>query len=203
MDVIDLGEHSLSAKRYCYSGLILAGGRGRRIQGADKGLFPWQGKPLVEYSLLALQPHCDQLYINCNRNQTRYAQYGYPLISDRSDDFPGPLQALAEILPQLPGTHFILLPCDSPGVTAALMEQLLTASQCHPAQWIYATAGGRDHPLHSVLPASLVPELLTLVAQGERRLMHSLKQLPHHTIQFPDDLDLNLNHPDQAPSPTS
>lgn len=189
-----LADNRMRESCFSYTGLILAGGRGQRVQGADKGLLTWKGKALIEYSLLALQPHCAQLYINCNRNQQRYRQYGHPLVEDLSPDFPGPLQALGDILPALPGTHFVLLPCDTPDITPALVARLLESSRQHPRHWIYATADGRDHPLHSVFPADLLPDLLAQVTAGEKRLMRALERIPSQAIAFPGGLRLNLNH---------
>lgn len=58
------------------TGLLLAGGRALRMGGIDKGLIPFQGKPLIEHAINRLGPQVANLVINANRNQTVYSQYG-------------------------------------------------------------------------------------------------------------------------------
>nr|WP_246589615.1 NTP transferase domain-containing protein [Marinobacterium ramblicola] len=176
--------------------MILAGGRGTRAGGADKGLIQYEGRALIEYSIDALRPFCDPIFINCNRNRDLYAQYGLPLVSDPDDSFPGPLRALAQLLPSLPTGHLITLPCDSPGISAQHIQQLVDANRQQPGKWIYATAGDRDHPLHAILPAELIPELITHVnTTGEVRLMRALAHFPHMSVEFEGDPMLNMNRP--------
>jgi len=180
-----------------YTGLILAGGRGSRAGGADKGLLPFQGRAMIEYSIEALSPFCHPIFINCNRNHTRYAQYGLPLISDPDDSFPGPLRALVQLLPSLPAGDLITLPCDTPGVHAEHIRRLVDAARQAPGSWVYATAGGRDHPLHALLPAALIPKLIEWVeSTGEARLMRALDHFPNVRVELDDALELNLNRPD-------
>lgn len=183
-----------------YTGLILAGGRGSRAGGADKGLVHYDGRALIEYSIDALRPFCDPIYINCNRNRASYARYGLPLIADLNDSFPGPLQALADLLPQLPGKDLITLPCDTPGIDATHIQRLIDAGRKAPDRWIYLASGGRDHPLHALLPATLIPQLIDFVAAtGETRLMRALAQFPHIKLELDQELTLNLNRPGSGP----
>ncbi|WP_432696811.1 NTP transferase domain-containing protein [Marinobacterium sp. YM272] len=176
------------------TGLVLAGGRGRRTGGQDKGLIDFEGRPLVSYSLAALEPLCHRIYINCNRNHDAYAAFGYPLISDPDDSFPGPLRALGELLPQLPDEDLIILPCDSPGIGQTQLETLVEISQTYPDHWVYLRADGRDHPLHALLPRSLRQPLLTFIREsGEQRLMRAIDALPHVAVELADAPLLNLN----------
>ncbi len=177
-----------------YTGLVLAGGRGRRTGGEDKGLIDYQGQPLVSYSLNALQPHCHQIYINCNRNRDSYARFGYPLISDPDDSFPGPLRALAGLLPELPEEDLLILPCDTPGVSQEHLQTLIDVSLNYPGHWVFLRADGRDHPLHALLPQALKAPLLDFIHQsGEQRLMRAIDALPHVAVELSDSLLLNLN----------
>jgi len=182
-----------------YTGLILAGGRGTRAGGIDKGLAPFAGQPLVEYSIAALSPFCQHLYINCNRSHDRYRRYGLELISDPQGDFPGPLKALGALLPLLPGQRFLLLPCDTPGVCPEHIRRLIHAAETYPDHWIYLRAAGRDHPLHACLPAALVSQLQAFIQHtGEARLMRALAALPSLGIELEDSPQLNLNRPTGA-----
>lgn len=184
-----------------YTGLILAGGRGSRAGGADKGLVQHAGRALVEYSIDALGPYCDPIYINCNRNHERYAQYGLPLISDRDDSFPGPLRALADLLPQLPEQDLITLPCDTPGISYEHIQRMIEASQQAPDRWIYIASGGRDHPLHAVIPTTLITKLVDFIrSTGETRIMRALTHFPHRKLELEEIAALNLNRPGGEPT---
>lgn len=177
------------------TGLVLAGGRGRRVGGADKGLLPYQGQPMARYSLDALSPWCSRLFINCNRHADQYAALGATTVTDLRADFPGPLVALADLLPCLPGTRFLILPCDTPGVRASHMEQLLRASERHPGAWVFLRADERDHPLHACVPRSLVSSLRHQVqARGETRMMRLLASLPSLALPVADAQAFNCNH---------
>ncbi len=175
------------------TGLILSGGRGTRVGGADKGLLPYYGRPRVEYSIDALRPHCDRLYLNCNRNPGLYSIYGLPLLSEPQHDFPGPLVALSRLLPDLPGETFLILPCDTPGIRPEHIALLLEAAKEYPEHWVYLTSDGHEHPLHALLPARLVPELVRLVEAGETRMMRVLRELPSVGVELKEDRLLNMN----------
>ena len=77
------------------TGLILAGGRGTRLGGVDKGLVELHGRPLVEYVLERLRPQTGAILINANRHHERYAAYGVPVIPDLEGGFAGPLAGIA------------------------------------------------------------------------------------------------------------
>jgi molybdopterin-guanine dinucleotide biosynthesis protein A len=77
--------------------VILAGGRARRMQGADKGLLELLGRPLLDYIITGLRPQVDRILINANRNLTRYRESGYPVIKDSMNDYCGPLAGMASV----------------------------------------------------------------------------------------------------------
>lgn len=103
--------------------LILAGGRGQRMGGQDKGLLDWQGKPLVSYAAALARPYSDDLIISCNRNANIYAGYADRLVQDDSPDFPGPLAGIRAGLATARHTHLLVLPCDAPLLDAELLER--------------------------------------------------------------------------------
>lgn len=179
------------------TGLILAGGRGRRMSGRDKGLIEFEGQALIDYSIAQLARVCDQIFINCNRNFARYRHKGYPLIREHRTDFPGPFLALGEMLPQLqrlcPSHSYIILPCDTPGTSASMINALLSAHHDHPDKWIYLATPSHDHPLHSIIPASLIAQVQELASGGERRIMRAIESLPHHRVEISENLQINLN----------
>ena len=94
------------------TGLILAGGRAQRMGGMDKGLIPFLQKPLIEASIARLKPQVDSLIINANRNITKYAAYGYPVILDETPDFSGPLAGFSVGLKACKTPYLLTSPCD-------------------------------------------------------------------------------------------
>ena len=81
------------------SGLILAGGAGRRVDGRDKGLITWHGRPLIAHVAVLLRPQVGRLVISCNRNNERYAEFADETVGDTRRDFQGPLAGLEAATP--------------------------------------------------------------------------------------------------------
>jgi molybdopterin-guanine dinucleotide biosynthesis protein A len=101
------------------TGLVLAGGRGTRMGGVDKGLQRLHGEPLAAHALKRLAPQTGALLISANRHAEVYAELGAPfgaaVVADTLTGFPGPLAGLLAGL-RAAGTEFVLsAPCDSPG----------------------------------------------------------------------------------------
>lgn len=74
------------------TGVILAGGKARRMQGQDKGLVLFQGKPMFLHTLQSLRKQVDIVAINANRNKEIYAKSGVDVFSDELAGFQGPLR---------------------------------------------------------------------------------------------------------------
>lgn len=94
--------------------VILAGGQGRRMGGADKGLLDYRGRPLVEWVLDALAPQVAEILISANRNLDRYARYGRRVLPDALPDFPGPLAGVLAALDAVDTEWLLAVPCDTP-----------------------------------------------------------------------------------------
>ena len=137
--------------------LLLAGGRGQRMGGQDKGLVTWQGKPLIEFAQRVARPLTDDLIISCNRNHDRYALYADQLISDGNDDFDGPLAGIRAGLAAARHSHLLVLPCDVPNIDSDLLGALLGAASEHPDQPVMVRHGEHWEPLLCVIPTTLAP----------------------------------------------
>jgi molybdopterin-guanine dinucleotide biosynthesis protein A len=109
--------------------VVLAGGLGRRMGGADKGLIEYQGRPLIEWALAALASQVDEIFISANRNLDRYAAYGYRVLPDTLPDFPGPLAGVLAALEAVDTGWLLVVPCDTPHLPADLASRLLQAAQ--------------------------------------------------------------------------
>lgn len=152
------------------TGVVLAGGRGRRLGGRDKGLFPYQGRPLVEWVLTALAGQVGALMINANRNLPRYRAYGHPVVVDRLPDFPGPLAGIASAMAAAPTPWICVAPCDAPLLPHDLVQRLSTALTTSGGDLALAFDGTRVQRLHALLPVSLRSSLEAFLAHGGRKV---------------------------------
>ncbi|MGN8247986.1 molybdenum cofactor guanylyltransferase MobA [Pseudomonas sp. SMV7] len=153
--------------------LILAGGRGQRMGGRDKGLLDWHGVPLVAHVQRVVRPLSDDLVISCNRNQQAYAIYADQLVGDAEADFPGPLAGVIAGLRVARHEWVVLLACDAPLVDQALINALREAAvSSYGAAMV--RQGGYWQPMFSVLPRRVLPVLEQAWAAGERSLQKAL-----------------------------
>ncbi|AHF02865.1 molybdopterin-guanine dinucleotide biosynthesis protein A [Marichromatium purpuratum 984] len=181
------------------TGVILAGGRARRMDGMDKGLVAVAGRPLIEWVLAALRPQVDNILISANRNLARYSDYGYPVIRDPLPDYPGPLAGILGALRAAPTGWILTLPCDDPTPPRDLLARLRAALNEQGGVIACAHDGERPQPLHALLPTALAPDLADYLADGERRLWTWLTRyrLAHAFYNASTWPDLNLNTPEQ------
>ncbi|MGU3494948.1 molybdenum cofactor guanylyltransferase MobA [Xanthobacteraceae bacterium A53D] len=163
------------------TGLILAGGLGRRMGGVDKALVDLAGRPLLSHVLDRLAPQVDQILLSANGPPERFAAFGLKVMPDTLPDHPGPLagvlagmEALAGHLPD----HALLLsvPADAPLIPADLAARLLAARQAAGSVMAHATSGGRDHPVVALWPLGLRHVLRAYLEAGERRVYGFIRQ---------------------------
>jgi molybdopterin-guanine dinucleotide biosynthesis protein A len=175
--------------------LLLAGGRGQRMGGQDKGLLEWHGQPLIAHLHALTRPLTDDLIISCNRNAERYRAYCDRVVEDAENDFPGPLAGIRAGLALARHTHLLVLPCDSPCLDIALLEALL-AMACE--QPVMLRQGEHWQPLFSLLPSHLSGALEAAWQAGERSPQRVLRQLGAMALDCAvDDPRLaNLNTPE-------
>ncbi len=152
------------------TGVILAGGRGSRMGGQDKGLIEFNGRPLVEHLLAALQPQTGALLINANRNQERYQAYQLPVVNDELTGFQGPLAGFAAAMQTAETAYIMTVPCDGPLIVPDMAERLLRALQTAGAELAVAHDGERLQPVHALIPVSLLPSLQAFLANGDRKI---------------------------------
>ncbi|WP_437880321.1 molybdenum cofactor guanylyltransferase MobA [Pseudomonas sp. LRF_L74] len=175
--------------------LILAGGRGQRMGGRDKGLVEWRGKPLIEHIHDVARPLTDDLIISCNRNAERYTRYADHLVSDPQDDFPGPLAGIIAGLRQARHAHVLILPCDAPLIDRSLlMDMLRRAAECGEKP-LMLRQGGQWEPLFSVVPKTSLGLLEEAWAVGERSPRRALLECDIQALDYPgnDRRLANLN----------
>lgn len=162
--------------------LILAGGRGQRMGGRDKGLIEWQGAPLVAHVQRVVRPLSDDLVISCNRNQDAYRAYADQLVGDAEADYPGPLAGVIAGLKVARQEWVVLLACDAPLVDRGLIDDLRRLAVANDGAAM-VRQGGYWQPMFSVLPRRVLPVLEQAWASGERSLQKALLREPVHGLE--------------------
>jgi len=172
--------------------VILAGGKGRRLGGQDKGLVEYQGKKLIHHVLDKITPQVETVIINANRNQKNYAELGYQVISDEFSDFQGPLAGFA-IAMQTCNTEFILtMPCDGPNLPDDYVSRLISVIK-NKETIVVAHDGERLQPVHALIPVSLIDSLLAFLNDGERKIDRWYAKHQMTTADFSDNPNVFFN----------
>ena len=179
------------------TGLILAGGQGRRMQGRDKGWLTLDGKPLVEHVLERLRPQVQAVAISANRNLDRYRALGVPVWPDTLPDRPGPLAGLLAALERIDTDWLLAVPVDCPVLPADLASRLLAAATSRQANAALASVAGRAEPAFCLVHRRCRSDLADYLARGERRLGAWLARQGAVAVDFTDQPDAfdNLNTP--------
>lgn len=181
------------------SGVILAGGRGSRMGGQDKGLMPIAGRPLIEHLVAALQPQVANIIINANRHRAEYEQYGWPVVTDELSDFQGPLAGMASALNVAQTAFIITLPCDGPRLAADYVTRLYQAAIDQQCPIAVAHDGERLQPVHALIARDLLPSLQQFLASGERKIDRWYGQESFCSVDCSDIAAMfaNINTPEQ------
>jgi len=178
--------------------VILAGGRGSRLLGADKGLVTFKGMPLVEHVLAAISPQVNNVMINANRNVEVYQRYGYPVIEDGIADYQGPLAGFACALENAQTDYVATLPCDSPFISPNYIQRLVDALNHHKTDVAVAFDGQRLQPVHALLSVTLLNSLIEFINSGERKTFKWYDQLKIAKADFSDEPEIFNNINTQA-----
>ena len=164
--------------------VILAGGRGSRMHGQDKGLVQFAGKPLVKQVIDRLAPQIPRLLINANRHKHDYAQWGYTVFADLHADFAGPLAGIAAAFAQTNSDWIITAPCDAPYLPAEYVARMCATVD---ATRIYvATSSTYLQPTFSLWPRECLPALTAFLAQGNRAIHVFLNEQKAVEVDFSD-----------------
>jgi molybdopterin-guanine dinucleotide biosynthesis protein A len=178
------------------TGLVLAGGRGTRMGGLDKGLQPLAGEPLARHAAKHLAPQVATLLISANRHLDDYERLGEPfgarVIQDAEDDFPGPLAGLLAGLRAAPTELLLCVPCDTPGLPDNLAARLVAALDGAQADIAMASTcdsegNARLHPVVAVVRTTLADDLAAYLHTGERKVRTWYARHKHIEVPFEDE----------------
>ncbi len=187
------------------TGLVLAGGRSRRMGGADKGLQRLDGQPLAAHALQRLRPQVGPLMLSANRHPADYAALGVPVWPDTLPDHPGPLAGLLAGLTHCRTPWLVSVPCDCPRFPADLVARLAAVREAEGTALAVAASRegpGEDapvrlHPVFCLLGAGLVDSLADSLARGERRVSQWVARQRASVVVFDDaSAFANVNTPD-------
>ena len=184
------------------TGVILAGGQGRRMGGVDKGLKVLRGRPMVQWVIERLEPQVDELLINANQNLDAYGRLGYRVIPDEIGGFAGPLAGLQRGLSEARHPLVATAPCDSPFLPRDLLARLLDALSQGKKDLAVAKTGDQPHPVFCLCRTSVRDSLNTFLAVGGRKIDAWYAQLDVVEVSFDDQTEAfsNINTPDELKS---
>ena len=178
--------------------VILAGGQGRRMGGQDKGLLDFNGRPMIEILIKALQSQQLDVVINANRNQTTYQSYGLPVITDDLEDFQGPLAGFASAMAVVKTKYILTLPCDSPLLANSFSERFIETHNREQAPVCVAHDGQRLQPVYALIDITLLDDLKRFMQSGERKIDRWYAEHAYATVDFSVEAMMfeNINTPE-------
>ena len=172
------------------TGIILAGGRGSRMGGSDKGLQNFRGMPMAMQTLLRLSPQVGEVMINANRNLSAYESFGVPVWPDSMPDYAGPLAGFLTGLERCETPYLLTVPCDTPLFPMDLSQRLAQALEREDAEIAMAAAREEDgqlrnQPVFCLLKRELMESLVRFTQGGGRKIDAWTAQ--HRTAVVPFD----------------
>lgn len=182
-----------SATQRGVSGIVLAGGQGRRMGGVDKGLQILRGKPLVAWVIERLAPQVSEVLINANQNPEAYARFGYRVVPDTIGGFAGPLAGLHAGLAAASQPLAVTVPCDSPFLPHDLVARLRAALDQNSADLAVAKTGDQPHPVFSLVRCGVRDNLEKFLAGGGRKIDAWYAALEVVEVAFDDEAEAFAN----------
>jgi molybdenum cofactor guanylyltransferase len=174
--------------KHVYDALILAGGRGTRLGGKDKGWVMWNGLPLVEHALATLAKQVSppaRILISANRNVDAYQQTGHVVVTDERADFQGPMVGIEAGLMRCKKNNLLVIPCDAPLLPEDLLEKLQQALTDQPeAVAAYAETSEAAQPLCCLLKPSVAGSLSKQLDAGHGETLAWLESIQAIPVRF-------------------
>jgi molybdopterin-guanine dinucleotide biosynthesis protein A len=170
------------------TGLVLAGGRGSRMGGVDKGLQTLEGKTLVEHALARLAPQVGALMINANRHFAVYAGFGVPVWPDANAEYAGPLAGFLAGLAHCETEWLVSVPCDSPRFPLDLVARLAAARGDALVTVSVTEEDGlvQRQPVFCMMHRTLHDDLADYLAGGGRKIDRWLDRVGCAEVYFED-----------------
>jgi len=173
------------------TGIVLAGGKGSRMGGVDKGLQALRGKPMVEWVLARFAPQVDEILINANQNLATYEKYGHRVVSDAIGGFAGPLAGLHAGLNAARHPLVVTVPCDSPFLPTDLVQKLSASLKGNDLA--VAKTGTQPHPVFALMKREVRESLEAFLASGGRKIDAWYAALKVVEVSFDDEAEAFRN----------
>jgi len=173
------------------TGIVLAGGKGTRMGGVDKGLQRLRGRPMIEWVLERLAPQVAEVLINANQNVPAYATYGHRVVPDEIGGFAGPLAGLHAGLKAAAHPLAVTVPCDSPFLPPDLVSRL--EKSLGENDLAVARTGDQPHPVFSLMKREVRESLEAFLASGGRKIDAWYAALKVVEVSFDDEADAFRN----------
>ena len=173
------------------TGVVLAGGLGRRMGGVDKGLQELRGRPMVQWVLERFAPQVSEIVINANQNRERYAAFGHAVVSDDIGGFAGPLAGLHAGLKAATHDLVATVPCDSPFLPDDLVRRL--GENLEGYDLAVAKTGEQAHPVFVLTRKSIRENLERFLASGGRKIDAWYASLRVVEVSFDDEAETFRN----------
>jgi molybdopterin-guanine dinucleotide biosynthesis protein A len=170
------------------TGLILAGGRGSRMGGVDKGLQPFQGVPLAQHAFARLAPQVGLVIVNANRNLEVYRAWGLAVYSDEVPDYAGPLAGMLAGLNHCATPYLVTVPCDTPYFPHDLVERLGNGLKDSDIVTAYTRESGQlsPQPVFCLMKTTLRDSLRAFIDSGQRKTGLWARELRGARVVFDD-----------------
>lgn len=184
------------------TGIVLAGGQGRRMGGVDKGLVSFRGAPMVATVIARLAPQVAAIVVNANQNADAYAAFGHRVVPDAVGGFAGPLAGLHAGLAAVATRYAVTVPCDSPFLPFDLVARLAEGLSSAGADVAVARTFDQPHPVFALVRADLRSHLEAFLAAGGRKIDAWYASLAVAEVPFDDEPDAfrNINTRDELAS---
>jgi molybdopterin-guanine dinucleotide biosynthesis protein A len=173
------------------TGIVLAGGLGRRMGGVDKGLQLLRGRPMVEHVLARLAPQVAEILINANQNLEAYGRFGHRVVPDAIGGFAGPLAGLQAGLAEAKSDLVQTVPCDSPFLPLDLVVRL--KKELKDNDLAVAKTDEQPHPVFALVRACVRPNLEAFLAGGGRKIDAWYATLKVVEVPFDDEAEAFRN----------
>ena len=176
--------------------VILAGGRGSRMGGIDKGLQNFNGVPLALHALLRIGPQVGEVMINANRNLSAYESFGVSVWTDNSTmgNYAGPLAGFMTGLERCETPYMLTVPCDTPLFPHDLVTRMANAFVEHNADFAMVAAAEenangdiefRPQPVFCLMRTAMLESLMAFTQNGGRKIDNWTAL--HKTVLVPFD----------------
>lgn len=179
------------------SAVILAGGKGSRMGGKDKGLIEFRGLALIAHVVNVVKIRVNQIFISANRSLDDYSKYGKVIVDDL-EDYQGPLAGISKALKVCSSNYLLVLPCDSPMINLTLIDALIERMESSGSDICVAHDGTIMHATFSLMKSNLNESLDKFLDDGGRKMALWYRQQRIERVDLSSHLELltNLNNPE-------